>query len=604
MKHPARGLLAVGFVIVFAAAGAWAAQGILPLDQVKPGMTGKGRSVFQGTDIREFDVEVLGVLPNASAKKNIILVRLKGQGLESSGVIQGMSGSPVYIDDRLIGAVAYSFPFSKEPIAGLTPIEEMLAIGSSPAAPRASFSPAAAGPVRVLTMDEFLDLNADFFRATAGPSDGQGRTMTQVGVPLMFRGFSPDAVEKCRPILSRLGFTPVSASAPAAPQTKLITPDAILHEGDPVAIELISGDLDLSGVGTVTYVDGNKVYAFGHPLYNLGSVDYAMAKARVLTVIPSLQSSFKVATPELVVGHFSQDRPTGAYGEIGSMPKFIPVNVTLLDPSLKRQEFKLNLVNDRILGPFFLSQALSALLSSTERSVGDISLGLDGDVYLTDGRSVHLEDLFSGNLDKPVADLSTLVLSVCYFLLNNEFQGVGIHRLDLTVKVGEQPKACILEQALLDKYELSPNETLTLKLTLRTYRGESVTQSLPLPVPDLPPGSDFQLVIGDAATMMQVETGLYRSPGFVPRSFSQLLRLLNSLRKNDRVYIKVMATRPGLFLRGEEMPNLPLTVKSLFGSARAATQATELSQSSLRDYQVPVDYVFKGSALIPVRIKK
>lgn len=604
MNHSVRSLLAGGLWLVLTVLQLGAVENILPVDQVKPGMTGKGRTVFQGTAIQEFDVEVLGVLPNQSAKKSIILARLKGQGLENTGVVQGMSGSPVYIDGKLIGAVAYSFPFSKEPIAGITPIEEMLAISGDTSKPPASFV-SSASPVKVLTMDEFLALNEDFFRATVGPTDGQGRTLAPLGIPLMFRGFSPSAVEKSRPLLSRLGFYPVNAAAanPSA-QERLVTPDAILHEGDPVAIQLVSGDLDLSGVGTVTHVDGNKVYAFGHPLYNLGTVDYAMAKARILTVIPSLQASFKVAAPDLLIGRFSQDRASGAYGEIGSMPKFIPVNIRIQDPSLKRQEYKLNLINDRILGPFFLSQALIALFGSVERSVGDLSLSLDGDLYLEDGRSVHLEDMFSGNLDKPVTELSSLVLSVAYFLMNNEFQAVAIHRLDLSITAAEQPKVCALEQALLDKYEPRPNEVMNLRITVRTFRGESLTQEVPLPVPALPPGSEFQLVVGDAATMMQFELGLYRNPGFMPHSLAQLIRLLNNLRKNNRIYVKVLASRPGLFLRGEEMPNLPLTIRSLFGSSRASTSPTELAQSSLSDYQLPLDYIFKGSALIPVRIKK
>ena len=604
MRDHGRGLLVGALLLILSVLGLQAAADILPLSAVKPGMTGKGRSVFRGTTVEEFDVEVLGVLPNSSAKRNIILTRLKGQGLEHSGVVQGMSGSPVYIDGKLVGAVAFSFPFSKDPIAGLTPIEEMLAIPSEASRPPASFV-ASSTPVKVLSMDEFLGLNEDFFRAATGPVDDQGRVMAPVGIPLMFRGFSASAVEKARPLLSRLGFSPVNAAAALpAPQEKLVTPDAILREGDPVAIQLVSGDLDLSGVGTVTLVEGNKVYAFGHPLYNLGSVDYAMAKARILTVIPSLQNSFKVGVPDIVVGRFSQDRTSGAYGEIGPMAKFIPVNIRLEDPSFKKQEFKLNLINDRVLGPFFLSQALSALFGSAERSVGDLSLDLDGDVYLDDGRSIHIEDLFSGNLDRPVADLASLVLTVTYFLLNNEFQPVGIHRLDLNVKTQDRPRVCSLEQALLDKYEVGPCDVMTLRLAVRTWRGEALTQEIPLPVPALPAGSEFQLVVGDAATMMQLEQGLYRNPGFTPRSLAQLIRLLNNIRKNNRIYVKVLGSRPGLFLRGEEMPNLPLTVKSLFGSARAATQATELAQSSLSDYQLPVDYVFKGMALIPVRIKK
>jgi hypothetical protein len=602
MTESIRRLLAGGLFLLMAAAGLEAVEGIMPLSQVKAGMTGVGRTVFRGTKIEEFGVEVLGILPNASPRTNIILTRLKGQGLETSGVILGMSGSPVYIEGKLIGAVAYSFPFSKEPIAGLTPIEEMLDIPAAPVRPSAPS--ASAGAVRILNLEDFIRLNGSLLGAPAGPVDFEGRTLAPLGIPLVARGFSPAALDRTRPFLSRMGFYPVSAAQ--APQTreKLVFPEAMLREGDPVAIPLVSGDLDLSAVGTVTRVDGNKVYAFGHPLYNLGAVDYAMAKAQVLTVIPSLQSSFKLAAPGVVVGRISQDRSSGAFGEIGRMPEFIPVSVRVQGSALENREYKLNVIDDAILGPFFLAQALVALFGSVERSIGNLTLSLDGDLILKAGQSVHLDDMFSGNLDRPVADLSSLVLSVAYFLLNNEFEAVDIQRLDLNIKAVDEPRVCSLEQALLDNYEPSPNEVMALKLVVRTFRGETLSQDLPLPVPTLPPGSEFELVVGDAATMVQLETGLYHNPSITPRNLAQLLRLLNNLRKNNRIYLKLLAARPGLFLRGEEMPSLPATMRSLFGSPRAATSATELSQSTLTDYQIPVDYVFKGSAVIPVKIKK
>ena len=580
-----------------------AAENILPLDQVKPGMIGKGRTVLQGTAIVEFEVEVLGILPNASPKKNIILARLKGQNLENTGVILGMSGSPVFFDGRLAGAVAYSFPYSKEPIAGITPIEEMLNISTASGGSPASLI-SGASSVRILSLDDFIALNRGFFERGPAAADAGGRMLVPLAVPLVFKGFSPAALEKSRPFLGRLGFFPVSAAS--APQVKeaLVTPELGLREGDPISVQLVTGDLDVSAVGTVTHVDGTKVYAFGHPLYNLGKVDYAMAKARILTVIPSLESSFKLATPDTLIGKFSQDRSAGTFGEIGKMPKFIPVNIRIQDQTPKRQEYKLLVVNDRILGPFLINQALSALFSAAERSVGDISLTLEGDVYLEDGRGIHLEDMFTGNFDKPVADLSNLVMSVFYFLLNNDFQDAGVHRLDLNVKVEEQPRVCFLEQALLDNYELAPNEVATLKLKFRTFRGESLTQDVPFSAPALPPGSEFHLVVGDAASMAQLEMGLYRNPSVTPRSFAQLIRLLTNLRKNNRIYLKIIASRPGLFLRGEEMPNLPLTMKSLFASSRSSTSATELAQSTLSDYQLPLEYIFRGSALIPVKIKK
>ncbi|MGB9005741.1 MAG: SpoIVB peptidase S55 domain-containing protein [Candidatus Aminicenantales bacterium] len=585
-------------------AAVWPETAILPLDQVKPGMVGKGRSVFKGSQVEEFEAEILGVLSNALPKRNIILARLKGQGLENSGVIQGMSGSPVYVDGRLVGAVAYSFPYSKEPIAGLTPIEEMLSLSGGAAAPPASFA-ARSVPLGKISLEDYCSLFPDVFGPRLSVEAG-GRPLLPLGIPLMCGGLSSRGLDRVRPALARMGFLPMSAAqvineTPASPSLGPLT----LQAGDPVSVQLVGGDMDLSALGTVTYVDGRKVYAFGHPMYNLGPVEYGMARADVLTVVSNLESSFKLAAPGALVGTFVQDRSSGAYGELGRLPSMIPVNIKLGGGPFLSREYKIQVVNDRILGAFFTSSALSMILSDAERALGDLSLSVQGDFYLDTGQSVHVEDLYSGNFDSAVNDLSSLVLAVVYFLYNNEFQSLGLHRLDLDIQAVEHPKVCLLEKVLPDRYEASPGEPINIKIFLRTYRGEVDVEEIQVPAPALPSGSTFSLVLGDAASMQQVEAAQYRSLEFVPRSLEQLIRLLNNLRKNNRIYLKVLANRPGLFLKGEEMSNLPLTVKSLFTSPRAsASNAVEIGLSTQGEYQLPIPYVLKGMVRIPMKIKK
>jgi hypothetical protein len=416
---------------------------------------------------------------------------------------------------------------------------------------------------------------------------------------------SSRAVDRMRPVLARMGFLPMSAGQVSAVPGPADDSLSTLRAGDPVSVQLVTGDLDISGLGTVTHVEGRKVYAFGHPMYNLGPVEYGMARADVLTVIPSLETSFKLAAPGPLVGTFIQDRTSGAYGELGRMPSFIPVNIKLSGGPYPAREYKLQVVNDRILGAFFTGSALAMILSDTERALGDLSLSLQGDLYLDNGRSVHLEDLYSGNFDSAVNNLASLVLAVVYFLSNNEFQNLGLFRLDLDIQAAEMPKACLLEKVLADRYEAAPGETINIKIFLRTYRGEMDVQEIQVPAPNLPTGSSFQLVLGDAASMQKVEMGQYRNLEFVPRSLEQLIRLLNHLRKNNRVYLKVLSSRPGLFLKGEEMSNLPLTMKSLFTSPRAsASNATEIGLSTLNEYQLPIPYVLTGMVSIPMKIKK
>ena len=192
-----------------------------------------------------------------------------------------------------------------------------------------------------------------------------------------------------------------------------------------------------------------------------------------------------------------------------------------------------------------------------------------------------------------------------YFLNNNEFEDLAIHRIDLGIRSSEEAQFAYLERVWLDKYEASPGERIKIKIYSRTFRGESKLTEVALPVPNLPAGSDFHILIGDAASMSRMEMSLYRTTGFIPRSLNQLLRSLNNLRKNNRIYFKMFSSRPGLFLKGEELPNLPPTMKSMFSSPRAsASSPIEISKSTLREYQFEVPYVYQGSALIPLKIRK
>lgn len=587
--------------LFLAAALAQGATLVMPLSQVKTGMKGRGKSVFEGGRVDEFDVEILGVLENVQPRRNTIMARLSGRGLETTGVIAGMSGSPVYVDGKIIGAVAYSFPYAKAAIAGITPIEEMLAIPEERRGPAPGSSPAL--PLK-------KDMSLEDLAALAGLAGSSpdaasaGRLPSRLRLPLVFSGFSAPAFERARPFFAALGFEPLrgggslrgaGGEAPAGP----------LGEGDPVAVQLVGGDLDMSAVGTVTYVDGTTVLAFGHPFYNLGAVDFGMARANVITVVPSLESSFKVSSTGPLIGRFSQDRTAGVRGEVGILPVMIPLNITLETAPLKKKEIKLRIVNDRVLSAALVNMAVASLITSEERAYGDLAVDFEADIYLDGGRSVHLEDLFSGNYGTAESGVSGLCAAAVYYLTNNEFRDVGIYRIDLSLRATEQARLSSLDRVLLDKYEASPGEPIGIKVYYRTTRQEGLLEEVQVRTPDLPAGSEFQLVVGDAAAMQQVERALYRTTDFVPRSLDQLLRLLGNLRKNNRIYFKVVAAKPGLFLKGEELPNLPPSLKSMFASPRASSAApTELQRSTLAEYQLPLPYVFRGAAVIPVKIRK
>jgi len=577
----------------------------LPVDQITAGMKGKGRTVFGADRIEEFDVEILGVLRNYQPRRNLILARLEGRVLENAGVIEGMSGSPVYVDGKLVGAVAYSLgQFSKEAIAGITPIEEMLAISTRGETSGPGFSPSMVLR-RKLTLEELVELNRDRFPSLSSiPAVPDGALIRPLSLPLLFSGFPSRVFEKAKPLFSRLGFVPVQTgsfgriSSVAAPQPK------ILEAGAPVAVRLVSGDLDVSAVGTVTHREGDRIWAFGHPLYNLGSVDFAMTTAQVMAVVPSLMSSRKIAAADQTVGRFTQDRTTGVLGELGKTARYVPIHLNLTGGEGKLREFRVEVADDKILTPLLVNMVTAAVVSSEERSYGDLTLNLKGDIYMDDAPPVHLEDLFSGNLDMAMTDLSGLVTAAVYMLTNNEFKQLRIHRIDLDIGVLEEVRFAYLEKVWLAKYEARPGEHVPMKVYIRNSKGQTLEEELVLPIPHLPSGSEFTLVVGDALSLRSIETSQYRTTAFVPRSLYQLIRLLNSLRKNNNIYFKIIAAKPGLFLRGEEMPNLPPSMKAMFSSPRASSLApVEITRSTLGEYRHVIPYVFRGLAVIPVKVK-
>ncbi|MBD3415341.1 MAG: hypothetical protein GF421_13045, partial [Candidatus Aminicenantes bacterium] len=577
-------------------------ESFFPVDQIREGMMGTGKTALKGRDIQEFGVEILGVLgndPSIGPKRNIILARLSGINLENTGVIQGMSGSPIYIQGKLAGAVSYSFPFSTQAIAGITPIEEMIDIKDSK-----DIKPTFSAPIPIkkhLTLEELSEINQEYHVENTSVFY-QGKSLEIMKIPLIFSGFSKRSFNESKDFFADFGFSPVQAGYVQQNQNQTDFSQISLRDGDPVGVQLISGDLSMAATGTATFVDGTDVLAFGHPMYNLGPVDYAMTEANVITVIPSLNISMKLTSTGSVIGSFSQDRSSGVFGELGKPPNLIPVNIELFHSGQKKKDIHIKVVDNKVLTASLLNVALISILSVEERSIGDLTLELQGNIFLENSMSIRLEDLFSGNFDSSINNASTLVAAVTYFLTNNEFEELGIHRIDLKLNTTEEIKISYLEKVWLDKYDVSPGERVQVKIYSRNFRGESVLREGGIIAPNLPSGSTFYLFVGDTNSMGQMERNLYQTQAFMPRNLYQLIRILSNQRKNNRIYLKIMADKPGLFLKGEELPNLPPSMKTMFSSPRVATSVpTEISKSTLSNFQIPVPFVFQGAALIPIR---
>src|SRR5688572_21187541 len=378
-------------LVLFLAAGLPAQSKVFPVDELRPGMVGVGRTVFEGDRLDEFKVHIIGVLRNViGPRRDLILARLEGGPLANTGVIAGMSGSPVYIDGRLVGAVSYSLgAFSKEPIAGITPIGEMVADATLPAVRRQVARVDLPMPLTPESFQTSLRQAFSWIRPFAdSPNDvqvlgdinaGIGTMLRPIATPLTLGGFDASVIAPVTSVFRDQGFVPVMAGSAQTPQTVRTTSSPALRPGDPIGVALMSGDLELGATGTVTEVDGERVYAFGHPFYGLGPTQFPMTRAYVHTILPSLQSSMKIASTGEVIGVVSQYRATTIAGTLGAGPAMIPIKITLknAERGLKKS-FSMAMVNDELFTPLLAYLSILNTLTSYERQNGVGTYALRG----------------------------------------------------------------------------------------------------------------------------------------------------------------------------------------------------------------------------------
>src|SRR5215471_19352316 len=436
-----------------------AAPALMPVEEVKPGMVGTSRTVFEGTELKEFKVQILGVLKNVQApKRNLILARLEGGPLADTGVIAGMSGSPVYIDGRLVGAVSYSIgAFPKEPIAGITPIGEMIDATAETSTRRAAAATPRielpvtiehlAAAVRAASARAFADRPADVqvFGLPASSGSQMGALLRPIATPLVMSGMDASTSDLLSSTFRDAGFTPVlsGGSGSGAPSS-----NEPLRPGDPIGVSLLGGDSEMGATGTITHIDGNRLYAFGHPFFSFGPTAFPLTRATVYTSLPSLMSSFKIATMGDVVGTMQQDRATAIAGTLGPGPAVVPVTVTLEPEHGAKRTFKYTVVNDQIFTPLLTYVAVFNTLSNYERNFGAMTFTVKGRTSLENHDDLSYEDIFTG--DNPIPAASAYVAGPITMLLGNDIERVSLKGVDLTISTSEESRATTIERVWLD----------------------------------------------------------------------------------------------------------------------------------------------------------
>jgi hypothetical protein len=611
-----RGFLVTFFVVVACwVISAPAASRYMPIDEVRPGMVGIGRTVFEGTRVEEFKAHILGVLHNvAGPRRDLILARLEGGPLANTGVIAGMSGSPVYIDGRMIGAVAYAMgQFAKEPIAGITPIAEMRDVAAlpahRPAVPQAKLQIpvtrdglAAALRTAFAWAHPFADRPDDVRLLGPGaglPTDASvvGTMLSPIATPLVMSGFQSSVADTIAGAFKDVGFVPMSGGMPSTAGQE--PAGARLQPGDPVGVSLIGGDLSLAATGTVTEVDGNQVFAFGHPFYNLGPTEFPMTRAYIYALLPSLSSSSKISTTGEIIGTFQQDRSTAISGTLGRQPRTIPLNLTLETERGLKKDFHYQIVNDQMFTPLLTYMSILNTLSSYERDYGALTYSVKGQAFVRKHDAVTLQDVFAG--EQPSVGAATYIVAPMAFLLGNDFEPVEIDHVDLTIKTSEQPRTAKLERAWLDAARTRAGDTVPLKMLLRTYRGEEIVRTVPVTIPANASGT-LSILVSDGSRLAQWEQRELRQP-LEARGLSQMIRALNNAHKNNTLYVRLLAADAGGVVGGEYLSALPPSVLAVFEGDRNGGSFIPLRNAALGEWEVPTDYAVAGSRQLTITVE-
>ena len=566
-------ILAALYFIPLAAPLFGAPPQIFPLKDVRAGQHGVGRTVFTGGKVEEFQVEVLGVLENLGPRQSLILARLSGGPLANTGVLQGMSGSPVYIDGKLLGAVAMSFPQSKEPIAGIRPIEDMLRVEPRIAQPIASASPRLRPVVA-----------------------GEAR-FEDIATPVSFQGFTPATLDHFAPQLRAMGFDPrQGVSGGGSMPDKLGDPQQ-LEPGSMISVQLISGDMTVGADGTITAIDGDRIYAFGHRFLDEGSTDLPFARADVVALLPNLTSSFKISTAREWMGTITADRDVAVAGLLGRQASLIPVEI-----KVGQNVYRMRMVRDRVMTPLLTQMAVFSAIDATERSVGGESYSIRGRLDF-EGGPVRIEDVYSGDVGVAVLASGGVGSTVAY-ALQSGFDALKLKGVTLEVAPIERRR----QQQIVDFMAprvVHPGEDIELTVILGSENGEENARKVSYRVPVGAAAGTLNFTIADATSTNVIE--FQSAVGTPQRSAQQVLNLLNGLRSNTKAYVRVWRAEPSYTVEGRDIPAPPPSLAMVLTRASAGSTAlvnTRGAKAAEIEIAGAPGFVVTGTKTIQVEVKE
>ena len=565
-------------------------------------MRGVAYTVFEGVKPEAMEVEVLGVLHNVNGPKgDIILVRLHGQKVEYTGVVAGMSGSPVYLDGKLAGALAFRIgEFSKEPIAGVTPIADMLEISAldhSPAEETSAIKPSVnavagktAGP-------------GESFPLPGSAQDSAGKDFSNylkpIETPLVFNGFSEQAIHLFSGQFASTGIVPVMGAGSVSNDKQ---PEP-LEAGSAISAILVRGDMDIEATCTVTYVDPQRLLACGHPLLQFGSVDLPMNKAEVLATLPSPLNAFKIVNTTEAVGTFVQDRHTGIMGVFDRQPQMIPVTLSIHSGSGVKQ-FHYEVLNNPKLTPVALMVTVFNALHGVNEFGKEITYRLAGSIGVKGFPEVTMRNMFAPlENGQPAAMQAALSLGERFGrIYDNPYNAPAIAGVNLDFDLVRERRWARLESARTDVTEARPGQDITLETVLAPYRGERIVRQIRVKIPTSASKGTLRILVSDGETLDRIGRG---NPAFGRKlDLASTIALLNKEHSNNRVYVSLLEADPEARVADKVMPTLPISIMNVMDGMRGNQEMVVSGESNVDETATaPLDYVVSGAQLLTVTVK-
>jgi hypothetical protein len=595
-----RKLILSAALVVMVASAASAAER-MPLSEVKKGMKGYGLTVFEGTTIEKFDVEILGVLQNIGPEQNLILARVDAPVVRRAGIIAGMSGSPVFIDGKVIGALAYAWQFAKEPVAGITPIEEMIKLSSRTAPAGASLADAAPRMSGAELLQSLADRKTDvaFDKLLSGLTAHSVSTISgakRIALPMSLSSFAPETITRFSPQLENLGFVAVPAGT-ASTSTSASNAKKTFAPGDPIGAVLLNGDFNVAASGTVTFVDGDKVYAFGHPFLDMGEISFPMATSEVVTVLPSLASSFKFSNTGHVVGALRQDRAAGIMGVLGETAPMIPVELTMNGDLT----YKVNIVRHSHLSPLILAMAVDTVIANAQRAAGERTVTLESEIKLKGFEPIRLREGWAGQQARQ--SIPQYLAVVAGYLMSNEFRATDVESVKVNLRHDDELKIAKLMEASLvgaEKRRIEPGDTVKVRAVLKPYRGESFVETFDVRIPDNQPAGAAYLLVGSGSVMNAVDFSLVPPD---PRTLEQVLAVLQRLRPATDLTVGLYTTGEGAVTSGVYLPNLPPSMRAVVSGDTSNGAQAPVKYHATGHQARPLGYIVDGALKIDIDVR-